>query len=280
MSEKLPLDVPGLLRKYGLRPDHSLGQNFLVDQAGLEKVVSAARLTVGEDVLEIGSGLGNLTRLLAAIARKVVAVEIDNQLIPPLKEVLGELPNVRIVAGDILGLDPTDLMESRSYRVVANIPYYITSALIRHLLETRIPPKSLVLTVQREVAERICATPDKMSLLALSVQVYGHPTIVARLPAGAFYPPPKVDSAVIRVELYPNPGMHPKQLDLFFRLAKAGFSQKRKMLRNTLRGGMGWSKEQSEAILTRAEIDPSRRAETLSLQEWKTLVDITQDVFN
>jgi len=152
--------------------------------------------------------------------------------------------------------------------------------LIRHLLETRIPPKSLVLTVQREVAERICATPNKMSLLALSVQVYGHPTIVARLPAGAFYPPPKVDSAVIRVELYPNPGMHPKQLDLFFRLAKAGFSQKRKTLRNTLRGGMGWSKEQSEAILTRAEIDPNRRAETLSLQEWKTLVDITQDVFN
>jgi len=280
MSENLPLDVPGLLRKYGLRPDHSLGQNFLVDQAGLEKVVSAARLIAGEDLLEIGSGLGNLTRLLAAIARKVVAVEIDNQLIPPLKEVLGELPNVRIVVGDILKLDPTDLMESGSYRVVANIPYYITSALIRHLLETRIPPKSLVLTVQREVAERICATPDKMSLLALSVQVYGHPTIVARLPAGAFYPPPKVDSAVIRVELYPNPGMHPKQLDLFFRLAKAGFSQKRKTLRNTLRGGMGWSKEQSEAILTRAEIDPSRRAETLSLQEWKTLVDITQDVFS
>ena len=280
MSENLPLDVPGLLRKYGLRPDHSLGQNFLVDQAGLEKVVSAARLIAGEDLLEIGSGLGNLTRLLAAIARKVVAVEIDNQLIPPLKEVLGELPNVRIVVGDILKLDPTDLMESGSYRVVANIPYYITSALIRHLLETRIPPKSLVLTVQREVAERICAIPNKMSLLALSVQVYGHPTIVARLPAGAFYPPPKVDSAVIRVELYPNPGMHPKQLDLFFRLAKAGFSQKRKTLRNTLRGGMGWSKEQSEAILTRAEIDPSRRAETLSLQEWKTLVDITQDVFS
>ena len=280
MSENPPLDVPGLLRKYGLRPDHSLGQNFLVDQAGLEKVVSAARLAGGEDVLEIGSGLGNLTRLLAAIARKVVAVEIDNQLIPPLKEVLGELPNVRIVTGDILKLDPTELMESGSYRVVANIPYYITSALIRHLLETRIPPKSLVLTVQREVAERICATPDKMSLLALSVQVYGHPTIVARLPAGAFYPPPKVDSAVIRVEVYPNPGMHPKQLDLFFRLAKAGFSQKRKTLRNTLRGGMGWSKEQSEAILTRAGIDPSRRAETLSLQEWKTLVDITQDVFN
>ncbi len=280
MSEYLPLDVPGLLRKYGLRPDRSLGQNFLVDQAGLEKVLSAARLTAGEDVLEIGSGLGNLTRLLAAIARKVVAVEIDHQLIPPLKEVLGELPNVQIVTGDILRLDPTELMESGSYRVVANIPYYITSALIRHLLETRIPPKSLVLTVQREVAERICATPNKMSLLALSVQVYGHPTIVARLPAGAFYPPPKVDSAVIRVELYPNPGMHPKQLDLFFRLAKAGFSQKRKTLRNTLRGGMGWSKEQSEAILTRAEIDPNRRAETLSLQEWKTLVDITQDVFN
>ncbi len=277
MSTNPPIDVPGLLRKYGLRPDHSLGQNFLVDQAGLEKVLSAARLTEGEDVLEIGSGLGNLTRLLAANARKVVAVEIDKQLIPPLKEVLGELTNVRVVEGDILKMDPTELMESDSYRVVANIPYYITSALIRQLLEARIPPKSLVLTVQREVAERICAKPDKMSLLALSVQVYGHPSIVARLPAGAFYPPPKVDSAVIRVDLYPNPGMTPKQLDLFFRLAKAGFSQKRKTLRNTLHGGMGWSKEQSKAILNRAQITPSRRAETLSLEEWKILVDVTQN---
>lgn len=280
MSQTLPLDIPGLLRKYGLRPDHSLGQNFLIDQTGLDKVVSAAQLTAGEDVLEIGSGLGNLTRLLAKVARTVVTVEIDKQLIPPLKEVLDALPNVRIVEGDILKLDPTELMESGAYRVVANIPYYITSALLRHLLEARIPPKSLVLTVQREVAERICATPNEMSLLALSVQVYGHPTIVARLPAGAFYPPPKVDSAVIRVDLYPNPGMTPKQLDLFFRLAKAGFSQKRKTLRNTLRGGMGWSKEQSETTLTQAGIAPNRRAETLSLEEWRILVNVTRGELN
>lgn len=276
MSSNLPLDVPGLLRKYGLRPDHSLGQNFLVDPAGLDKVISAAQIAPGEDVLEIGSGLGNLTRLLAVAARQVVAVEIDPHLIPPLREVLGVYQNVRIVEGDILNLNPAELMESGSYLVVANIPYYITSALLRQLLETRTPPKRLVLTVQQEVAERICAKPNEMSLLALSVQVYGHPRIVARLPAGAFYPPPKVDSAVIRVDLYPDTGMPAEQLNLFFRLAKAGFSQKRKTLRNTLRGGMAWSKEHSEAILTRAGIDPNRRAETVSLDEWKTLAEITQ----
>jgi 16S rRNA (adenine1518-N6/adenine1519-N6)-dimethyltransferase len=276
MSKTSPLDIHRLLRKYGLRPDHSLGQNFLVDQTGLDKVISAAQIAPGEDVLEIGSGVGNLTRLLAEIARQVVAVEIDKQLIPPLREVLGEYQNVRIIEGDILKLNPSELMASEPYLVVANIPYYITSALLRHLLETQTPPKRLVLTVQREVAERICASPNQMSLLALSVQVYGHPAIVARLPAGAFYPPPQVDSAVIRVDLHRETGMPPEQLDLFFRLAKAGFSQKRKTLRNTLSGGMAWNKKQSEAILTQAGIATNRRAETLSLDEWKTLAEVTQ----
>jgi 16S rRNA (adenine1518-N6/adenine1519-N6)-dimethyltransferase len=278
MSSNLPLDVPALLRRHGLRPDHSLGQNFLVDLAGLNKVISAAQIAPDEDVLEIGSGVGNLTRLLATIARQVVTVEIDPQLIPPLQEALSEYQNVRIVEGDILALNPGELMQSEAYLVVANIPYYITSALLRHLLETRTPPNRLVLTVQREVAERICAGPNQMSLLALSVQIYGHPTIVARLPAGAFYPPPKVDSTVIRVDRYPEMDLSKKQLDLFFRLAKAGFSQKRKTLRNTLSAGMAWSKEQSEALLTAAGITPNRRAETLSLDEWKALVKVTQKV--
>lgn len=268
---------PDLLRRYGLRPDKGLGQNFLIDEVALQRVVDAAELQPEEAVLEIGPGLGSLTRLLATACRRVVAVELDAALIPALQEMLAAYPNVQIVQGDILALDPVMLMredEARTapdYCVVANIPYYITSALIRHLLETRQPPRKLALTVQREVAERICAAPGDLSLLALSVQVYGHPRVAARIPAGAFYPPPKVDSAVIRVDLYDQPVIPAAYLPSFFRLAKAGFSQKRKTLRNALAGGMAWKPEQAEALLRQADIDPRRRAETLSLEEWGAL---------
>ena len=277
--------IPDLLHRYALRPQKSLGQNFLVDQAALSRVVEAAGFQAGlqndQQVLEIGPGLGSLTCLLAERASRVVCVELDQNLLPPLAEVLQPYPNVQIVQGDILALDPSALMGytgqagQLAYLVVANIPYYITSALMRHLLETRCPPHSLVLTVQREVAERICAGPGDMSLLALSVQVYGSPQIVAHLPAGAFYPPPKVDSAVIRVALYPSPLIPKAQLPAFFRLAKAGFSQKRKTLRNALSGGMHWPAAQANELLDASGIDPMRRAETLSLSEWKRLVDTT-----
>jgi 16S rRNA (adenine1518-N6/adenine1519-N6)-dimethyltransferase len=281
-----PLDVPGLLRQYQVRPDKRLGQNFLVDTVALRRVVEAAGILPGEAVLEVGPGLGSLTRYLAVLAREVVAVELDASLIPPLGQVLSPYPNVRIVQGDILALDPVALMagsaashlnpqtpSSQPYLVVANIPYYITSALIRHLLEARLPPARLTLTVQREVAARIAAGPGEMSLLALSVQVYGRPQILARIPAGAFYPSPNVDSAVIRVDLYPTPLIPYPQLDAFFRLAKAGFSQKRKTLRNALSGGMHWSPTQAAEFLQTANIDPRRRAETLSLDEWRNLVE-------
>ena len=266
-----PLDVRALLRQYGLHPDRKLGQNFLIDNHGLRKVIAAADIDPAEDVLEIGSGLGNLTRLLSGAARQVAAVEIDTRLIPPLEAVLQDLDNVQLVQGDILSLDPASLMGSQPYLVVANIPYYITSAVIRHLLESRPHPKRLILTVQREVAERICAAPGELSLLALSVQVYGHPEIKSHIPAGAFYPVPKVDSAVIRVDIYPEPQIPEAQLDLFFRLAKAGFSQKRKTLRNSLAGGMAWQKDWTADLLLSTGIDPMRRAETLSLDEWGDL---------
>lgn len=267
-------DIPALLRHYGLRPQKKLGQNFLIDDAALRKVVEAARIKPDQAVLEIGPGLGSLTCLLAENAARVVCVELDQQLIRPLEEILGPYPNVEIVSGDILRLDPARLMRAdESWLVVANIPYYITSALIRHLIETSLPPETLVLTVQLEVAERICAQAGEMSLLALSVQVYGQPTIVGRIPAGAFYPAPQVDSAVIRVVLHSQPVVPDTQLPLFFRLAKAGFSQKRKTLRNALSGGMRWSTGETEALLSRAGIEPMRRAETLSLGEWKTLVE-------
>ena len=274
-----PLDVPGLLKRYGLRPDKSLGQNFLLDEAALEKVVAAAAIKEGDAVLEIGPGLGSLTRLLAVQAFSVVAVELDAKLIPPLKEVLRSYSNVEIIQGDILALDPSRLMGAgeTSYLVVANIPYYITSALLRHLLEARHAPRRLVLTVQREVAARICALDGKMSLLALSVQVYGEPKITARIPAGAFYPPPKVDSAVVRVDLYEAPRIPVLSLALFFRLAKAGFSQKRKTLRNALSGGMRWEPQQAQGFLEMAGIDARRRAETLSLEEWGSLTAVVQN---
>jgi len=268
-----PLDIPALLRRYNLRPDKGLGQNFLVDMTALQRVVEIAGIETSDAVLEIGPGLGNLTRLLAVQARQVMAVEVDPNLIPPLREVLTPFANVQVVQSDILALDPAQLMKEPGYLVVANIPYNITSALIRHLLEARIKPARIIMTVQREVAERICASPGKLSLLALSVQVYGKPIMAARILAEAFYPVPKVDSAVVRIDLSPQPLIPNPLLPLFFRLAKAGFSQKRKTLRNSLAGGLRLTPAQAANMLLAAGIDPQRRAETLSLEEWSRLTE-------
>lgn len=272
------LIVPELLRRYGLRPEKSLGQNFLTDEQALRQIIQIAELSPEDYVLEIGPGLGSLTRWLAETARQVIAIELDESLFPPLQEVLRPYPNIRLIQGDILSFAPDQLLppeaESTGYLVVANIPYYLTSALIRHLIEARRKPRRLVLTVQKEVAERICAAPGSLSLLALSVQVYGEPVLAARIPAGAFYPPPKVDSAVVRVDLFPQPRLPVEQLPQFFQLAKAGFSQKRKTLRNSLAAGMHWTPQQAEAILLQAGIDPGRRAETLSLTEWERLTEV------
>ena len=274
-----PLEIQSLLKRFNLRPDRRLGQNFLVEQKSLGRVAAAAEISPQDWVLEIGAGLGSLTRYLAALAGQVIAVELDPRLIAPLRHVLNDFPNVRLVQGDMLALNPQKLLAGYpqgvgEYLVVANIPYYITSALLRHLLEAPLRPDRMVLTVQREVAERICASPGKMSLLALSVQVYGQPKISAYIPSGAFYPAPKVDSAVVRVDLYNTPRIPIDQLDNFFRLAKAGFSQKRKMLRNSLSAGMRWSTEQTQAQLLAAGIEPRRRAETLSLEEWGELTRV------
>jgi 16S rRNA (adenine1518-N6/adenine1519-N6)-dimethyltransferase len=267
------LNIPELLRQHNLRPDKRLGQNFLVDDGVLTKIIQDADLQPQDSVLEIGAGLGNLTRYLAACARQVVAVEVDRRLLPILQQVMTAYPNVQIIAGDILSLDPGKLMLSGSaaptiYRVIANIPYYITSAVIRHLLEAELKPQSLLLTVQHEVAERICAKPGDLSTLALSVQVYGQPRIRLRIPAEAFYPPPNVDSAVVSVDLFAQPAVPAASLKSFFRLIKAGFSQKRKTLRNALSGGLGWSVSQVEDLLASAGIAANRRAETVSLEEW------------
>jgi 16S rRNA (adenine1518-N6/adenine1519-N6)-dimethyltransferase len=268
------LSIPHLLKQYGIRPDKRLGQNFLVDQGSLEKIIAASDIQPTQHVLEIGPGLGSLTRHLAGAAAQVVAVEIDAGLLPPLQDVLAGAVNVRIVHGDILELRVRDLIEVDDFIVVANIPYYITSAIIRHLLEARLKPIRIILTIQEEVARRVCAGPGDLSLLALSVQVYGAPRIVARIPAGAFYPAPNVDSAVVRIELYPQPLVDESNLELFFRLIHAGFAMKRKTLRNTLSAGMHWDKDEAEDVLGKAGIDPRRRAQALSMDEWRALVSI------
>lgn len=234
------LNIPALLRRHGLSPSKGLGQNFLTDEHFLTQIAQAAEIGADDAVLEVGAGVGNLTRRLAQNAKIVVAVEKDLRIIPILNEVIRRYSNIRIVAGDILRLDPQQLVQKNDYIVAANIPYYITSALLRHLLEAPLKPRRMVLTIQAEVARRICALPGGLSLLALSVQVYGKPQIVLDIPASAFYPPPRVNSALLRVDLFPQPLIPPMLLDDFFHLIKAGFSQKRKMLYNVLSAGLAW----------------------------------------
>ncbi len=271
MVEMEPINISALMQKYGLRPDKSLGQNFLVNTHALERIVEIADISPRDTVLEIGAGLGHLTRYLAVLAEKVVAVEFDERLIPPLNEVLAEYENVDIIQGDILSLAPRDIIDEDNYIVVANIPYYITSAILRHLLEADNKPKRMVLTVQLEVAKRICAVSGGMSVLALSVQIYGEPYLTSRIPATAFHPPPKVDSASVRIDLYPQPVLPEDLLETFFKLIKAGFQHKRKTLRNSLSAGLRWPKEKVEQLLAAADIVSKRRAETLSLSEWIAL---------
>jgi len=268
-----PLNTTALLREHGLHAQKGLGQNFLQDLTALDKIVQAAEIQPDDVVLEIGPGLGSLTRYLALSAKSVTAVELDRELIPVLQTVLAPYPNTRVVEGDILQVSPASLVDTDDYLVVANVPYYITSAIFRHLLETSPRPRRMVLTIQKEVAERICAKPGDLSLLALSVQVYGKPSLVEKIPAAAFHPAPKVDSAILRIDIYNEPLIPTEMLKTFFKLTKAGFGQKRKTLRNSLSAGLQISPKDAETLLTSTGIDFMRRAETLSIEEWKGLCE-------
>ena len=300
-------EVRDLLTRFNLRARKSLGQNFLVDDAALDRIVAAAEIEDGDWVLEIGPGLGTLTRRLAQAAEHVVAVEIDQNLIPPLRLALAGHSNVDIVHGDILQLDPFELVARQAsaigpsgphsrtvapaeastsaqlsdhrtnplthYKVVANLPYYITSAVIRHLLEVGVRPSVLILTMQLEVAQRILAAPGDLSLLAISVQFYGKPALVTRINAGSFYPAPKVDSAVVRIDVHPQPPVAVDDVGHFFAVVKAGFGQKRKQIHNALKAGLALRPETIAAALAQANVDPKRRAETLTLPEWARLAE-------
>lgn len=258
----------------------SLGQHFLVDQEVLNQIVAAAELAPNDVVLEIGAGNGVLTRRLAQAAGRVIAVELDNRMIASLRKEFAGSPHVTIVHGDILELDLLHLLGGEStaeadpptnYKVVANIPYYITGPILRRLLEASIPPTLAVLLVQKEVAERICARPGDLSILAVSVQFYASPSIIANVPAVAFRPPPKVDSALLRLDLHSQPAVPDLPSALFFRIVRAGYGQKRKQLHNSLASGLALPKPVIDAALATADLAPSQRAETLSLSEWAAL---------
>lgn len=259
------------MRSHGIRPEKRLGQNFLVEAWALDKVVQAAGLEGDEAVLEIGAGLGALTRRLAEAARSVVAIEYDARLIPALEETLIPYNNVTVIVADALQIDLAAVMSDQQYSVVANIPYNITSALIRMLMEADHRPHRVVLTIQEEVARRITAGPGDMSLLALSVQIYGQPSIEALLTAEAFLPSPEVDSAVLKIELNPTDRFQPQEVEAIFELARAGFGQRRKQLRNALASGLGQAKSEVENWLKAAGLDSKARAQELTLEQWRSL---------
>ena len=271
-----------LVRQLGFRPKKSLGQHFLIDDAVLGRILSAAELSPGDIVIEIGPGLGILTEGLAKCGARVVAVELDTKLVALLKKRLAAFPDARIVHADILQVAPRQLLEDsfpaseigRGYKVVANLPYYITSPVLSHFLEAQPPPSRMVLMVQKEVGEAIAAVAGKMRLLSVKAQFYSKPIILAHVPAGTFYPPPKVDSVILRLDVYARPPLIESGVsDVagFFDIVTHGFSAPRKQIRNSLAHSLAVPPSQVASLLEKAGIESKRRAETLSLKEWREL---------
>jgi len=268
-----------LLRQFGFKPKKRLGQHFLIDEAVLERILSAAELGPGDIVVEIGSGLGVLTEGLARRGARVIAVELDSKLVALLKRRLAAFPDVKIIHADILKVAPRQLLQNnlpasepvRSYKVIANLPYYITSPVLRHFLEAQPRPSEMVVMVQKEVGEAIAAAPGKMSLLSVKTQFYGKPAIISYVPAASFYPPPKVDSVILRLDVYSRPPIEVSDVAGFFDIVTHGFSSPRKQLRNSLAHSLEMPPSQVALLLEKAGIESKRRAETLSLKEWREL---------
>jgi len=264
-------ELRNFLYAHHIRPNKAFGQNFIVDHSILLRIVEAAEIHVDDQVLELGAGTGVLTRELAKHARRVVAVELEREMLSLLVKTTRNYTNVELLERNLLYVDPTEVFGSEPYKLVANLPYYITAPTFRHFLESANPPRLFVVMVQYEVAQRIVAGPGDMSLLGVSIQFYGRPSITEYVPARAFYPAPKVDSAILRIDLKDEVPLTPGQRDSFFRLVQAGFSQRRKQVHNSLTHGLHRKNVEVQAGLLAANIDPSRRAETLSIEDWLRL---------
>jgi 16S rRNA (adenine1518-N6/adenine1519-N6)-dimethyltransferase len=269
-----PTVVAQLLGRAGLAPRHRLGQNFLVDQNNLDKIVQAAELTPVDTVLEVGAGLGTLTAALAVRAGRVIAIEVDRSLFLILQRNVGHLPQVRLIRGDIMDYRVDELLppEVASYKVVANLPYYITSSVLLKFLTTPRPWNRLVFMVQREVASRLVAKPGTKSYgsLTLNLQFSATASLAAQVPRTAFYPAPEVDSAIVILTPRPRPLPPGPVRDLFFRVVRAAFGMRRKTLANALEGG-GFAQADVAAALKAAGLDGNRRGETFTLEEFIAL---------
>lgn len=272
-----PAGTARVLRAYGLRPRKRWGQHFLVSRRALDRILEAAGLTPADAVLEVGAGLGTLTVALAQRAGRVIAVEIDPALLPPLSAAVGVFPNVAVVHADILRVDPEALLSGATgpRKIVANLPYNVASPLIVSLLERPLGLERMVMTVQREVAQRLAAGPGTKDYGALSVAVQfrAQAEIVGRIPPSGFFPSPDVESAIVRLVVRPAPPVQVTDEAAFFRVVRAAFAQRRKTLRNTVAAVLALPPAQVEAACREAGIDPRRRGETLTLAEFAALTE-------
>ncbi len=265
-----PPEIRTLLKSLGIRPQKGFGQNFLTSETVLRRIVDAGEVQPTDVVVEVGPGLGHLTHHLARVAGRVVALEIDRGLIRELRRIYDRVPNVEILEQDVLEFDPKATIGDVSYKVIANLPYYLTSAALRHFLESEHRPTRIVVMVQREVGERILAKPGDLNLLAISVAVFGRPRLATRVPANAFYPQPKIESVVLRIDVHDQP-LIKSSIDKFFKVVAAGFATPRKQLHNSLAQRLWMPPGEPPQIIQAAGIDPMRRPQTLTIAEWDRL---------
>ncbi len=279
-----------LLQRYELRARKSLGQHFLINSGVLNKITAAADLTPSDIVIEVGPGPGILTAELIKKAGYVIAVEVDTSMVELLKETFFYADNLSLIASDILETAPLDLIQHEKdrfpegfkatfkYKLVANLPYYITQPIIRHFCEAAVKPQSMVIMVQKEVAKNIVAQPGDLSIMAISVQFYGKPHIVDYVPASNFYPAPKVDSAILKIDMYDKPIVDVTSEENFFRTVKAGFCAARKQVANAFSQGLDIPKAEVISLMQMAAVEPQKRAETLTLREWANLEKVFAEV--
>ena len=276
----VPQNTIAVLQKYNFVFQKKFGQNFLIDSHVLEKIVEAAQITPEDCVLEIGPGIGTMTQYLAESAKEVVAVEIDRALIPILQDTLSAYDNVTVLNEDIMKVDVWQIVRERNQgrpiKVVANLPYYITTPIVMSLLESHVPLQSITIMVQKEVADRMQVGPGTKDYgaLSLAVQYYAEPEVVARVPANCFMPRPNVDSTVIRLTRYQEPPVEVQDEKYLFSLIRASFNQRRKTLVNGLSNGLGISREQVTAALEEMGLSATVRGETLTLEQFARLSNL------
>lgn len=261
------------------RPRKSLGQHFLADADIVGQIVTAAELAPQDTVLEIGPGRGFLTRQLVAQAGRVFALELDDALADSLAQRLDNPSNLTVVPGDARSIDVSSLIGAQTpYKMVANLPYYAANPIVRHFLEEQLQPSLMVVMLQKEVAQSMLAEPGGMGLLSVATQYYAEGRLICQVPPQAFHPPPKVSSAVVRLDIRPSPAVEVNDTEAFFNLVRSGFSAPRKQLRNSLSHGLGLSGSDTTQFLGSAGIDGSRRAETLTMEEWAQIYRVWENL--